>query len=644
MVYNYNFAICAAVFNLMVILYYFYRRRLPDYISKIFSGLMIVCFIHNMLDIISGCVISNASVLPYWLCMLVNSLFYTCQALFAVFTFIYALAATGKLRLLRMTTLVELLIPAIFQFWLIVTNPLTFYLFTFSDSGEYIYGPLRIVQYIIPLIYLVMVACTAIKYRLYIGKAQLATLIMLPIIMIASAGIQFYTPEQLVIGAGSIATVLMLYLALQNPNERLDALTGHFNSNAFTKFCEQQFADRRIFYFLGIKINNLKMFNSIMGVENCDRMINVIGDFLYHIPERCLHFKISNGVFAIITYQEEKFGGIIKYIDERFQHPWKIDEVEVKVDISISCMEVPKYASSLESILSNMEYCSTKIEGNPSNSNFLFIDEAMMRDIDHSMAIERALESAIREKRFDVVYQPIFSIKERKMVSAEALVRLYDPVIGNIPPDVFIPMAEKNGSILKIGNIVLTKVCEFISINKPENFGIKKIGINLSAVECMQENLNVQIASIMKRYGVDPDAVYLEITETAAVNSYERLRETMDGIIEVGTSFALDDYGTGYLNLDSIIKLPFKIIKIDKSLIWSYEENNNSHVILTHLIAMAKDLGMKVLIEGVETDDQKQLVERIGADYIQGYYFSKPLKPADFLHYLTQYRQTHSKK
>ncbi len=213
MVYNYNFAICAAVFNLMVILYYFYRRRLPDYISKIFSGLMIVCFIHNMLDIISGCVISNASVLPYWLCMLVNSLFYTCQALFAVFTFIYALAATGKLRLLRMTTLVELLIPAIFQFWLIVTNPLTFYLFTFSDSGEYIYGPLRIVQYIIPLIYLVMVACTAIKYRLYIGKAQLATLIMLPIIMIASAGIQFYTPEQLVIGAGSIATVLMLYLA-----------------------------------------------------------------------------------------------------------------------------------------------------------------------------------------------------------------------------------------------------------------------------------------------------------------------------------------------------------------------------------------------------------------------------------------------
>ncbi len=307
-------------------------------------------------------------------------------------------------------------------------------------------------------------------------------------------------------------------------------------------------------------------------------------------------------------------------------------------------MEVPKYASSLESILSNMEYCSTKIEGNPSNSNFLFIDEAMMRDIDHSMAIERALESAIREKRFDVVYQPIFSIKERKMVSAEALVRLYDPVIGNIPPDVFIPMAEKNGSILKIGNIVLTKVCEFISINKPENFGIKKIGINLSAVECMQENLNVQIASIMKRYGVDPDAVYLEITETAAVNSYERLRETMDGIIEVGTSFALDDYGTGYLNLDSIIKLPFKIIKIDKSLIWSYEENNNSHVILTHLIAMAKDLGMKVLIEGVETDDQKQLVERIGADYIQGYYFSKPLKPADFLHYLTQYRQTHSKK
>ena len=207
----------------------------------------------------------------------------------------------------------------------------------------------------------------------------------------------------------------------------------------------------------------------------------------------------------------------------------------------------------------------------------------------------------------------------------EALVRLIDENLGFVPPDEFIPIAEKNGDILVIGEIVLEKVCAFIEEYHPEDYGIKSIHVNLSVVQCMQENIGIRLLNIIDKYKIPHGLIDFEITESTADNSSENLDKIMDEFNKKGIDFSLDDYGTGYSNQSNLMRYPYSIVKIDKSLVWACDSNPKAFISLKHTIAMIKDLDMKVLAEGVETQHHIDLLEKIGCEFLQGYFYSRPL-------------------
>ena len=155
----------------------------------------------------------------------------------------------------------------------------------------------------------------------------------------------------------------------------------------------------------------------------------------------------------------------------------------------------------------------------------------------------------------------------------EALVRLFDDNLGFVPPDEFIPIAEKNGDILVIGEIVLEKVCAFIEEYHPEDYGIKSIHVNLSVVQCMQENIGIRLLNIIDKYKIPHGLIDFEITESTADNSSENLDKIMDDFNKKGIDFSLDDYGTGYSNQSNLMRYPYSIVKIDKSLVWACDSN-----------------------------------------------------------------------
>ncbi len=250
------------------------------------------------------------------------------------------------------------------------------------------------------------------------------------------------------------------------------------------------------------------------------------------------------------------------------------------------------------------------------------------------LEVERAISRALKHGGFSVCYQPIYSIKKDRFESAEALIRLYDKKLGYISPDEFIPIAEKNGTILQIGLYVFDEVCRFIKKQNLQTYGIDYVEINLSVVQCMQRELSKQLVRIMKYYQVRSEQINLEITESAVVEEPERLKENMRILCEEGIQFSLDDYGSGYSNMNAVVSLPLSYVKLDRSIVWSAFENSRAYIAMTSSIEMFKKMNLKVIAEGIETIEQSRRLSELGCDYLQGYYYSKPLPEGEFLQYL----------
>jgi EAL domain-containing protein (putative c-di-GMP-specific phosphodiesterase class I) len=264
----------------------------------------------------------------------------------------------------------------------------------------------------------------------------------------------------------------------------------------------------------------------------------------------------------------------------------------------------------------------------------------MISDYERRVLIERLIDKALKNKSFQVYYQPIWNFHTGKVQSAEALCRLIDDEYGFIAPDEFIPIAEQNGTVLEIGKFVFEEVCRFYQEGRLRDLGINYVEVNLSVIQCMSRNLKETFDSILKKYSLNSNCINLEITESATVDNQKVLISTIDNLSDSGFSFSLDDYGTGYSNIAYMYDMPFTIIKIDKSILWkamhpeSGEGQRNAVIYLENTVRMLKDMNYSILVEGVETLEQKMLLESLECDYLQGYYFSKPIQKQVFADYL----------
>ena len=248
-------------------------------------------------------------------------------------------------------------------------------------------------------------------------------------------------------------------------------------------------------------------------------------------------------------------------------------------------------------------------------------------------SIDSIINEALKKGRFELHYQPIYSTKQKRFHSAEVLIRLCDEKYGYISPDLFIPAAEKSGAIYQIGMFVFEEACRFIKSKTFKELGLDYIEINLSVAQCMQDNLANDLLDILHKYDVSAEKINLEITETAVESSYDVIMRNLNTLAQEGITFSLDDYGTGFSNIQRIITMPLSIVKLDKSFIDEIS-NPNYRAIVTNTIRMLKELDLKILSEGVEQEGQLGFLNEQKCDYIQGYYFSKPLPEEEFVTFM----------
>ena len=447
--------------------------------------------------------------------------------------------------------------------------------------------------------------------------------------------VQLFHYGLLIESFGMSLVTLVYFFFIQKPEEMVDASTDTLNQSALQRMIRYTLAVGKKFTCITIYIDDTMFIANTFGILQMNAFLTDAGNFLKQNFSYANVFSRQQGCFCILLRDadREKLHEVLALLNNRFQKTWMSENVELKLYIRLCVIDCPKDAETPEEVMDIINMISTDERYRQS---LVFANEIDLKYRRRTIYIEHCLRNGLTENRFDVFYQPIWSTAEKKLIGAEALIRLKDETGHFISPEDFIPIAEKTGAILRIGEYVFESVCLALSQINVEEYGIKKIDINLSVAQCMQEILAEQILKIQSIYQVPTSIINLEITETAAAHTPEILLKNMQDLADAGFELSLDDYGSGYSNMSYMLNLPFKMIKIDKYIVWAAFTDKRAEKALAATIKMIKEIGMTVLAEGVETPEQAEWLTASGCDYLQGFYYSRPIPKKDFLAIMKQ--------
>ena len=324
---------------------------------------------------------------------------------------------------------------------------------------------------------------------------------------------QFFYKYILIIGYAFAIGIMILYLKLENPEQNLDRRTGMFNQNAFSEYTQQLFVEGKDFSVLCLYFEGL-FHQSAKDDINEDVRIQ-ISRYLLNIPGARV-FKNAEDEAVLLFENSEDAGEVVERIKIRFNDKWGRDG---SVVLHLQGIYVPRLSIISDSL--DLPYLLRYVRENRrkyTENDFVTVEEMMVSDMYQEQVTERLILSAIENGRIEVFYQPIYSVKEQRFTCAEALVRMRDEEGNLIPPIQFIEVAEKNGLIIKVGEIVFEKVCRLIKEQDICRYGMKYIEINLSVIQCAYSKLAENFIRIMQDYGVEPGCINLEITESASLS------------------------------------------------------------------------------------------------------------------------------
>lgn len=527
----------------------------------------------------------------------------------------------------------------------IVTSPFTHLIMYYNEAGEYCHGPIFISTYIVILAFVIAGVFELTISLKKITKKQYFIMLSYTMTAIISAIYQFINPSVLLLGFASAVSLMVVSFSLKHPMELVDNNTGVFNRTAFKEFLFTTYSKGVICI---IHIKNAEVIRYMHGLDNGYNIIRKCITLLMKECHQKLGFYIFTDTFVFICKKPEEVNEINKILKKYKDTPLIVksdeddeDDYPILIDSDVFLINDAKLLQKgtensskknpLDQVIDILQFL---VESQTDVSDVKIIGEEFIAYYQDKVRIQQLVDDAIKNETFEVFLQPIFDLKTKTYTGAESLIRLRDPDGKMVSPGLFIPETEKNGKILELGDISIKKTCEFIRDGHLKELGIEKVNINLSMVQCMQDNIVEHIISLLDQYETPKNMIRFEITESFTATNPEKLKYVMTSLSECGIEFALDDYGTGYSNTSRLLEFPFSEIKFDKSFVDSAMENTRNQLPLKHLMNMVSDSNMIVLVEGVETEEMSKMIDEFGGNLIQGFYYAKPLPLNDFVEFI----------
>lgn len=430
-----------------------------------------------------------------------------------------------------------------------------------------------------------------------------------------------------------------------------DILTGLPNQRLLPQYVESAINSvkdtNQTFALVCFSLNRMEMINDSLGHHAGDAIMQSVTSRLNDLAAELS--KASDTRYIITLSRKDTFNILLvplieKDAESKINHlfsvlnePIYLEHQGIKVTASIGVSIYNKDGTDLQTLLIGAD--AAMLQAKQVGGNRLeFYRAEINAQLPKQLELENDLHDALKNNQLQVFYQPLIDLKTGGVSGMEALIRWPHPVQGFISPVRFIPLAEETGLIIPIGEFVLRESCRQTRIWHEMGFNSLKVAVNLSEKQLRQGNLIEMIKSVLESTQFDPKFLELEITETAILD--ETVMKIIKEFNAMGLSLAVDDFGTGYSGLSYLKRFSVDKLKIDQSFIRDIPGNNDSITIVSAIIAMSKELKIRTLAEGVETEEQLAFLKSKGCDYIQGYYYSKPLEASFFTQFLQNHKAT----
>lgn len=386
-----------------------------------------------------------------------------------------------------------------------------------------------------------------------------------------------------------------------------------------------------------LDVDNFKKINDVLGHDYGDEFLKKISQILKNFIRPTDILARSGGdEFIILIPRVEDINEVLdlsENIINYFKNPFIVKSNTIYSSISMGVSMFPEDGVNSKDILRNADTAmyEAKYKG---RNQYRFFNKAMSENILRKDIIERGLREALEKNELMLYYQPQLDIKNQKISGFEALVRWESKELGWVSPAEFIAIAEETELIIPLGNWIIKEACKQNRLWKEKGYNYESMAINISPLQIQHENFITDLTSILQETGMRSENIEIEITENVLMNLYDDNIEFLKRLKDKGFKIALDDFGTGYSSLSYLRLLPINKLKIDKSFIDYLESNEADRDITAGIIELSHKMGLEVIVEGVETQQQLNILKAMDCDSIQGYYFSRPLPPEDIESFL----------
>lgn len=622
---NYSFTVPSVLILIVIMGYFFFRPRLSIRLNRAFLAILVIDICTELFENVANRLNETWQLhtpVLLWIVYLFFFLFFLSRA---YMFFVFSISVLDARGILRSSWHSGTPIPFFFVTAIVLSSPLTHWFFRI-DRG-YHSGPLFFLLYACSCSYAFFALLAVWRHRKQLTIHEIISLSALQLILLIGNLVRFLLPNYIVMNIFSLMAIIVIFISFINPDLYLSERGYVYNQPALKAVLAECHRRRHPVRILAFAIQNYNEHREIFGSARMDEAMVRINRYLMLNFPQMETFYLRNGFYALVSQGKPDLDEMIGTLRSRFTLPWRTDSGEIKMNISFvkADTSVRKCPADrlLNAMLISLDELS-QLAGPEADRSLL----DSIEEINQKLDIRRCLENALEKDKLEVFLQPLADCSTGHWIAAEALVRLRDETGKIIRPDLFITLAEREGYIARLGEQVLSKVCRFIRDNDMEKLGIQWINVNLSPVQFMSRNIPERFNQILHHYGVSPDMIHLEITEQSMID-FSQLKDQITGLHENGFQFALDDYGSGYSNLTRVRQYPFTNIKIDMEVVRNYYRDRD--LLLPALIQAFKKMNFSVTAEGIETEEMAKALRAIGCDYLQGYYFSRPVPMTRFL-------------
>ena len=622
--YNLDFLIAALVLLTLLLFHSHGRKRLLDINSLIFRGFILVGIVDVLFDIICTVLIQKHDPGMNGTLSSALTVFYLMQILFPYAFLCYTCSLRMGIGERIRKTLCFWAVPSCAMALLVVTNPWHKLVFYFDGLGGYHGGPLYMVTYIYVLVYAVYAAVDTFLHRKELGERKIRIIAWFLAVAGSCVAIQAIQPMLLMTGFGLALGIAILYLTINNPSEYEDSLTGALDNQYFGQWMQEQMNRGKQWHLLTVDLREMKRINKIYGGTIGDALLQKVVEGLHEITGSDYVFRLTGKRFLMLTRSLEGYERKRNALQQFFEKGFWIDGEFLRPEVVICGIRDSGQLKKSDALLVYIEYL-VSLAPDGESSIMIQSDDKTLKGFWYEQEVEHFLSTAIEQDLFEVYFQPVYSVRNKKYRTLEALSRLRHPSLGPISPEIFVGIAEKSGKITDLGYLQFRKVCQFAKDHPYLIDTIENIKINLSPMELLKEGHCQRLVQVLEEYGLPGSFFQVEITETVATEYSENMYQAITCFEKAGVGLCMDDFGAGYANLNTVLKFPFKVVKLDRSLLEGICEQEQKATFYRSIVSILQDVGYYVVSEGVETVEQLDRLTEWGVDMVQGYYFSPPV-------------------